>query len=583
MKASRSGLAALVGILLLALLLRAAGLPAGLPDLNRYFFDTDELGLMDVAMSMGGGDLNPRYYLHPSLLPYLLLGAYGAFFVLGRAAGLFQSPADFAALYWADKAPFHLIGRLLVVVFGVASVYLVYEIGRRTYGTAAGLAGALFLAVAPLHVAYSEIIKTDVPSLFLGLLAVALALRLVEDLAPRTALWAGIWAGVAAGTRYPAGLFLLAPIFALALQAMRHREANRVLLRSLGLLGVGAVGGFLSAMPYALLDFAAFRHGLSAVRNMMSSPAWLMHYRDGRPNWWVEHLAELGEPQGMTPVLFAVGLGGIVWALWRRERADVLLVLSAGAFYVLYSLPTWLYSPVQFLLPIVPLLAVLGGRALWEAAWRLGLGIRTAGLGVVLVAVLPLWSSAERVACDLQKRATRQAREWVEANLPPGTGILMSDNHAPQLSFTPESLERWEAARRPAGHIGAFSRSRREQSFQGMAKEELLRLRRGSLTAQPAYDLFILPEGESKVPDWDYYRLGLAESARRYGVQYVITSTYNAGLYTNDAFDPALIPDYSYADRRRFYREVEAVGRLVREFPPACKTGVGIRIYRIGA
>ncbi len=582
MKGPQGERAALVGILLLALGLRAAGLPAGLPDLNRYFFDTDELGLMDVAMSMGGGDLNPRYYLHPSLLPYLLLGAYGVFYLAGRVVGFFQSPAEFAVFYWANKTPFHLIGRLVVVTFGVASVYLVYLIGRRAYGTAAGLAGGLFLAVAPLHVAYSQIIKTDVPSLFFGLLAVAAALRIIEGVAPRGALWAGIWGGLAAGTRYPSGLLLLAPTVALAWRAVRHREAGWGLLQRVTLLGLGAVGGFLAAMPYALLDFAAFRQGLSAVAKMVGSPVWLMYYRDGRPNWWVEHIAELWGSHGITQLLFAVGLAGVAWALWRREQADILLVLSAGAFYVVYSLPTWLYSPVQFLLPVVPLLAVLGGRALWEAAWRLGLARRTAGLAFLLLAVLPLWSSAEQSACAFHKRSTRRAREWVEANLPPGTGILMSGSHAPQLSFTPESLERWEAARRPAEGIVGFSRSRREQAVAGAEKARLLALRRDALTAPPQYDLYILPE-EMAAPEWDYYHLGLAETARRYGVQYVITNTYDADRFTNDAFDPALIPSYSYADRRRFYREVEAVGRLVRGFTPGCKTDVGIRIHRIGS
>lgn len=90
----------LAGILLLALLLRGAGLPC----LNRYCFDTDELGPIDVAMSMGGEDLNRRYYLHPCLLPYILLGAYGVFFVFGWVAGLFQSPAELAVFYRANKA-----------------------------------------------------------------------------------------------------------------------------------------------------------------------------------------------------------------------------------------------------------------------------------------------------------------------------------------------------------------------------------------------------------------------------------------------------------------------------------------------
>lgn len=594
MKVPRGERAVLAGILLLALLLRTTGLPAGLPDLNRYFFDTDEVGLMDVAMSMGGGDLNPRYYLHPSLLPYLLLGAYGGFFVVGRAAGLFASPSDFAAFYWANKAPFHLVGRLLVVIFGVASVYLAYRIGRRAYGRGAGLGAGLLLAVAPLHVAYSQIIKTDVPSLFFGLLAVMAALRLSEVPLPRTALWAGVSAGLAAATRYPSGLFLLAPVVALMLHARHRNNARRAVVRCGGLVALGAVGGFLVGMPYALLDLPAFRDGLAAVRQLMTSPRFLIYYPQGQPpNWWAEHAAELASPWGVTSVVFVLGLVGVLWALWRRQPPDVVLLTCGVGFYAFYSLPMWRFSPIRFLLPVVPILLVLGARALSEAALRLRLGRGAVALATVLLAVLPAWSSTEQVWCGVRTWSTREAREWVEANLSPGTRILMSVTHVPQLSFTLGSLERWEIARRPSTGIVGFSRSRREQFVAGREKTRLLALRRDALTVPPQYDLYILPE-ETAAPEWDYYRLGLAETVRRYGIQYVITSTWYAGRFTSDVFDPTLIPEYSDADRRRFFRELERTGTLVREFVPACggarrsrrdddNTTIGIRIYRIGA
>ena len=50
---------------------------------------------------------------------------------------------------------------------GTASVYLVYRLGRVAFGRPAGLLAALFLAVAPLHVAYSHMAVTDVTAVAL--------------------------------------------------------------------------------------------------------------------------------------------------------------------------------------------------------------------------------------------------------------------------------------------------------------------------------------------------------------------------------------------------------------------------------
>lgn len=579
-KRLRGERAVLVSILLLALLLRAAALPSGLPDVNRYFFDTDEMGFLDVAMSMGGGDLNPRYYQHPSLLPYLLLVAFGAFFFVGRLAGVFRSPADFAAFYWANKAPFHLIGRSLVVVFGVASVYLVYLIGRRAYGSRVGLLGALFLALAPLHVGYSQIIKTDVPSLFFGLLAVLFSLTLLTDHLRRGALLSGAAIGLAAGTRYPSALFVIAPLGALALRGLGTPTDRLRLVGTTLLLGVGALVTFFVTTPYAALDFLAFRNGVTAVDRMVRSPEWLMFYRYGSPNWWVTHLVDLASPHGITGSLFVLGAVGLIWALWRRRPEDFVITLPIVAFYVFYSLPRWTYSPVQFLLPIVPLVALLSARMLSDVTSP-GRSPAVLAVALVLTVALPLSESAGQVRCGLQKRTTRQAREWIEASVLPGTAILINSSHAPQLSFTLGSLQRWEKARQPVSSVVAYSRSRREQGMTRLGAVDLLALRRGTLTAPPAYDLHILPEGAAH-PEWDYYRLGFRESVRRFGIQYVVTSTYDMERFMNERFDPRLVHDYSYGHRLRFFKDVEMTGILVREFPAACASDVGVRIYRFG-
>ncbi|MFP5288112.1 MAG: hypothetical protein ACLGI9_20420, partial [Thermoanaerobaculia bacterium] len=140
--------AALALVLLLAAALRLWGMLHDLP----FSYYGDELHFMRRAMAIGTGDLNPHWFHKPAFLMYVLACVYGAYFLAGLLTGRFESTSEFGASFLFDPAPFLVLGRLVVVAFGVATVYLVYRIGRKVFDNAwAGIAGALVAAVlAPM-------------------------------------------------------------------------------------------------------------------------------------------------------------------------------------------------------------------------------------------------------------------------------------------------------------------------------------------------------------------------------------------------------------------------------------------------
>ena len=127
-------------------LLRLHHLDHGLP----YSYHADEaLHFTTRAMGMFGGDLNPHYFENPSAFTYLL---YGVLRVLHGGAPPFDDVSGLLAAYRADPSVAFLTGRVLAVVLCMAAVVAVFEVGRRLWNPATGVAAAAILAFAFLTV-----------------------------------------------------------------------------------------------------------------------------------------------------------------------------------------------------------------------------------------------------------------------------------------------------------------------------------------------------------------------------------------------------------------------------------------------
>ena len=361
--------AALAAILALAAGLRLVGVRYGLP---YPLLNPDEASIVPRAWELvHGGGLDPGWYDYPSLLMELI------------------APVQ----TFADE-PSYLAARLVAVVLGVGGVGAAAWLGRSAYGWTGGVAAAAATAVATTHVAYSRMAVTDV-ALTLGVTC-ALALALSGRLE-----WAGVAVGLAASAKYPGALALI-PVVAAGWGAWRRLAAAAGL----------AVAAFVVTSPFVVVHAGRAWDDISRVQRLARA-GWLGFEGDpATPFAFADRLWE-----ALGPAVL-VALAGIVVALVRRTRADLVLGLFA-AVWAVQLLPIEAHFD-RYVLPLIPVLGAFAGRlpALLPAA-------------AVALAFPLVWSIGD--AADLTKTDTRvAAAAWIEQNVAPGTTVA-ADPSSPDL------------------------------------------------------------------------------------------------------------------------------------------------------
>jgi 4-amino-4-deoxy-L-arabinose transferase-like glycosyltransferase len=369
LKSDRAGVVALGTILVLAAALRLVGIRYGLP---YAFLNPDEASIVPRAFAIGHGHgLDPHWYDYPSGLMYLL-----------------------APLEALVHSPSYGLARGVAVVLGLASVAATWWLGGRAYGRRAAVVGAAAVAVATTDVAYSRMAVTDVP-LTLGVTC-ALALMLAGRLE-----WAGLVVGLSAAVKYP-GAIALVPLAVAGFRQWRRLAVSALL----------ALGGFAVGTPYVLIHAHAAWRSISHV-NRLARAGWLGFEHD--PPTPIAYVDRLWQAVGPLLVLAAAGLAV---ALWRRRRADLVLVSFAVAYW-LTLMPQRAHFD-RYVLPLVPVLGVLAARV-----------PRTAPLALVLLAVPLAWSIGD--ARGLTRTDTRVvAIPELEHALPTGASVA-ADPSAPPL------------------------------------------------------------------------------------------------------------------------------------------------------
>ncbi len=387
-------------------------------------FPIHDLGSLFTADSV----LNPGWFPYGSLPLYLL-----------KLTGYLAPP-------WLENPGLHqlaVMGRAISALFDVATVLLVYIVGRRLFGRWAGLLGASLVALSALHIQQSHFFITDIMLASLLMASFYFLARAAEDGSRRAFLWAGLLFGLGLATKFSSAPFALVFVAAAALYVFRpaaeddsdglgRRERVRQTVVSLVLAAGVTVVTYAIAQPYGLIDARTYWVDVGEqsemVRRIRDFP-FTRQYIDTTP--YLYHVKQIavwgmGLPAGI--LLWAGVVFGAAMALVRRDRKYILL-----CSWVLPYLAITGYFDVKFMrymLPITPFMALMaGGMVSWgvghlrERRWRLAPpGIAYAGLALVLV--FTVFYALSYANIYSKPHPAESAARWINANVPPGSTLL---------------------------------------------------------------------------------------------------------------------------------------------------------------
>jgi 4-amino-4-deoxy-L-arabinose transferase-like glycosyltransferase len=337
-------------VLLLALVLRVWNIAHGLPAV----YNPDEAGhfVRYAIQFFETGSLQLDYFVNPPALTNLFAGAFGA--VFGGATGAVRAFAE-------NPGSVYLVARLVVAVLGVASVWILYLVGKALFDRRVALLSAAVAAVAFLPVHWSHYATNDVALLVPATLSLLGTARVLRSGGLGWYSLAGAGLGLAIATKYTAGIVLLPLVAAFAVDLRRDRSRA---LKGVGLAAVLSLAAFFLATPSALVNPAGF---LDGIDRLTLYPEGNVKVGQTEENGWRYYLWVLTWGLGWVPLAFGV-VGAVHVVARRRTLAWVLL--PAPVLYLLFMGNQDRFFG-RWLLPIFPFVILLAACGAFVAVDRL--------------------------------------------------------------------------------------------------------------------------------------------------------------------------------------------------------------------
>lgn len=359
-------LTGLLGILVLAAVLRVHLTSSGVPGV--VFPRHDEMHYVSPVVGFLQGRWKVNYFINPTLYIYLL---YAATCLTGLALvgmGRYSSWDHFVTDVSLDPGLVTIVGRSLTLASSLASVVLVYCIGRRMFSPRVGWVAALALALDRTHVQSSTLAGNECVLVLLLLIFFLVLLRYVERPSIRLHVWCGILLGLAMSTKYSGGIhvFTLA-VGSLFAASVAQSDSNLVARLCKPRYWVGfpcALAAFVVGSPWIVLAFDSFREAFDFQAAFLREG---YTFRDMQlaERGWITYAR--GFPHGNQGMFFAVLCAlGILAALWRtiRQRNSSCALLLTACLPAYLYLGSGIFSRMRFLLIAIPFALILGAWAL---------------------------------------------------------------------------------------------------------------------------------------------------------------------------------------------------------------------------
>jgi hypothetical protein len=394
-------------LVLFAGMIRFYGIDFGLP----YNYHPDEVPKFNAIMNMrAAGDLNPRYFLHPSLLLY---STYGMNSIL-RFFYAFDGQ-------WSDTLIFS--GRIVSASAGTITVLLTGLTACMLWGRLCGLLSALLLAFTPLHVTVSRYVKEDALLTFFVMLCVFLIVYSVRRSKPSVLLLAGLAAGFSAGVKYTGAVTGALIVLSPWLKSQSFKPDKTYLkfaLRACFLVPIG----FILSTPYSVLDLGTFIKGFSYEKNHMEEGHGTVI--DPWSQLWMYHVVRSLIPgfQYLPLIIALIGAGAFFRKkyFWGWFLICGLLIFYLPAEYVKAKPAP---QPERYVVPCLPFLSILAATFLAKF-YNANKGVDRL-IVVLLILLTPVLSIYRTfaLASEIRTDSRDTMRSWISTHIPADTHILV--------------------------------------------------------------------------------------------------------------------------------------------------------------
>lgn len=383
-------------ILVFSLLLNVKLISYELP----FFSDEDEAHHHNRQVEMlKTQDLNPRYFLKPSLNFYSRLPALYSGYLLAKSRGELNNLEEIKtkdkygiAGYSFVANPVELIksNRFFSVLIFLGIIFLSYIITLKLVESSllASFAG-LLCAVSPLELAHSTSIGVNQPTAFLCLLCVYFAISNKNN---RYIYYSTIFAGLAISTKYNALPIILVPYLSLLL----NKDLN---IKKIFTVGIVSLIAFFAVSPFILIESALFikhvtyeawHYGVAGHAGHMANP--------GIDQIIFYFLSFSLREIGILPL--ALCLYAMLLTLKNRNHNKLLLLIFPAGFFLLMI--TQKANFIRNMLLILPFLCIF-------CAISLNCFKNNKYLPVFLLLILiqPLWISSLDISQKLSHEDSR--------------------------------------------------------------------------------------------------------------------------------------------------------------------------------
>ncbi len=413
-KTNNKTIVILLAILLLATLLASPGLFWGynlLGDGKHYVLNPDERHHTGIAEEFFKGVNYDQFYVRGLGNQIAITYWLGKFF------------ADSPEL---NPQCLYAIGRLLALLYGLATVVLIYFFSRELFeNQTVSLLSSLFLALSWIHVAYSHIAVADTPALFWMYFSFYFVLRHIKIRDDANLLFASICAGFSIGTKPNA--ILLVPLFFIVITS--KRKFYHGLLVSFALMGSFELINVFSYTPNSFLNtcdmIQSDSFGGVQLNKLINVPVYLLLL-----------LPSLGLPVSLLSIWGIYSLVKV--SKWKKSEFNSLLankyfLVAAPMLVHFYLICRLVVNFTRYLMPVIPLLAVFAAYGLVKLVDK----ISSPRLFKGTIAAIIVYQLVQIIS--LEKATIFDSRklmgEWMKKNI--STNEIISTGHIEGYSHVP--------------------------------------------------------------------------------------------------------------------------------------------------